>query len=274
VRLTQLQQKQDRAFGTDGPLITTPAAAERFLARVGIALRYGATPNLPIASLQRVFAGDEPDKAAAARGIALTNHLLERSAGIEVHVIAGRVAVVHRDLMPALYTLVRRGRAMDDLTGLSLNAQTALKLLQQRTQATAGDVRDRLGLAANPRKDPAYEALGELTRVLLVDRGPFEIPEKGIPYLSIDGYPYHLFHRAHADLVAASRRHSPETAAEAFLEAYLAAAAFGRARKLATLFKVFLSAAEIHGALQRLVERRRVSIEKLGSQEYAVIAKA
>jgi hypothetical protein len=264
------QRRQDRAFGTGGPLIATPAGAERFLERAGIVLRYNASPGLPLASLQRVFAGDDPDTSAATRAIELTNHLLGTMTGIEVHVIAGRVAVVHRRIMPALYALVRRGRPLEDVDGLGLNARTALALLGQRHEASAGDVRQRLGLRPDPRNDPAYAALGELMRMLLVDRGPFEIPKKGIAYLPKEGYPYHLFHEAHADLVAAARRISAEAAADAFLSAYLEPAAFARARKLAVMFKLFLSSAEIDASLARLVARRRVDVEKIGSTVYHV----
>ncbi len=264
------QRRQDKAFGTDGPRIGTPAAAERFLERVGIALRYNATAGIPLASLQHVFAGDDPEKDAATRAIALTNQLLGTMAGVEVHVIAGRVAVVHRRVMPALYALVRRGQPLDSVEALSLNARAALSLLRQRKEVSAGDVRQRLGLRPDPRNDPAYAALGELMRVLLVDRGPFEIPKKGIAYLPKEGYPYHLFHEAHADLAAAARKLSLEAAADTFIAAYLEAAAFARARKLATLFKLFLSAAEIESSLARLVDRGRVRVEKAGSAAYHV----
>ena len=257
-------------FGTGAALITTPAGAERFLERVGIALRYGANDRLSLASLQRVLAGDDPSKASAMRATGLTNHLLGTMAGIEVHVIAGRVAVVHRRIMPALYVLVRRGRPLDDLSGLTLNAQTTLALLRQRKEVSAGDVRHRLGLPADPRNDPAYAALGELMRILLVDRGPFEMPKKGIHYLPPEGYPYHLFHEAHVDLVSASKKLTVESAADAFLGSYLDAATFARPRTLATMFKLFLSAAEIDASLQRLVAKRRVTIEKVGSASHCV----
>ena len=107
-------------------------------------------------------------------------------------------------------------------------------------------------------------------RILLVDRGPFEIPKKGIAYLPKEGYPYHLFHEAHADLVAAARNLSTESAADAFLSAYLEPAAFARARKLAVMFQLFLSSAEIDTSLARLVARRRIAVEKIGSTVYHV----
>lgn len=264
------QRRQDAAFAARGPLVVTPAAAERFLERVGLALRYNATANLPIASLQRAFAGDDPERTASTRAIALTNHLLGTMTGIEVHVIAGRFAVVHRRVMPALYALVRRGRALDALDGISLHARTALALLQQRKEVSAGDVRQRLGLRPDPRNDPAYAALGELMRILLVDRGPFKIPKKGIAYLPPEGYPYHLLHEAHRDLVAAARKLPLDAAADAFLTAYLLAAVFARARKLATLFKLFLSPAEIDASLARLADRGHVAVERVGSSAYYV----
>src|SRR5262249_22333202 len=257
-------------FGTDAPSIGTAAAAERFLERVGVALRYRANDRLPLASLQRVLGGDDPPKAAATRATELTNRLLGRMVGIEVHVIAGRVAVVHRRVMPALYALVRRGRAIDDVSGLTLNAQTALALVRQRKEVSAGDVRHRLRLPADARNDPAYAALGELMRILLVDRGPFEIPKKGIHYLPPEGYPYHLFHEAHADLVSASKKLTVEAAADQFLGAYLDGATFARPRTLTTLFKLFLSPVAIDASLERLVGKRRAAMEKIGSTRYCV----
>ncbi|HET6898355.1 MAG TPA: hypothetical protein VFK70_08410, partial [Vicinamibacteria bacterium] len=256
-----LQRKQDSAFRLDARApITAPRAAEAFLARVGIALRYGPTKGLPLASLYQAFAGPDPDKAALARGIAQTNRLLGEGHGIEVHVIADRVTVVHRSLMPALYALVRRGRALDDLDGLSAHARTALTLLRERKEVTAGDVRQRLGLRADPRNDPAYAALGELTHVLLVDRGPFAVPKAGIPYLSTEGYPYHLIADVHPDIVRAGARLEVEAAADALLGGYVRGAVFVRVAKLATLFR-FLSKGEIGAALGRLAARGTVALE-------------
>jgi len=256
-----LQRKQDAAFRLDARApITAPRAAEAFLARVGIALRYGATKGLPLASLYQAFAGADPDKAALARGIAQTNRLLGEGHGVEVHVIADRVTVVHRSLMPAVYALVRRGRALDDLDGLSAHARTALALLRERKEVTAGDVRQRLGLRADPRNDPAYAALAELTRLLLVDRGPFTIPKAGIPYLSAEGYPYHLVAEAHPEIVRAAARYRVEAAADTLLEAYVTGAVFVRVAKLATLFR-FLSKDEIHATLGRLAARGTVALE-------------
>jgi hypothetical protein len=262
------QRRQAQAFGTGAPAIATIEGAERFLERTGFALRYNATAALPLASLQRAFAGDDPDRDAAAHAIALTNHLLGTMTGVEVTVIAGRIAVAHRRVMPSLYTLVRRGRPLEDVEGLSLNARTALALLRQRKEVSAGDVRRRLVPGADPRNDPAYAALDELRRILLVDRGPFEIPKKGIAYLPPEGYPYHLFHEAHADLVAAAKKLSIEAATDAFLTSYLAAAAVARARKLASMFKLFLSPAEIDASLARLADRGRVEARKIGSPVY------
>ena len=100
--------------------------------------------------------------------------------------------------------------------------------------------------------------------MLLVDRGQFEIPRSGIPYLSREGYPYHLFHEAHADLVAASAPRSIAVAADEFLLAYLAGAVFARLRKLAVLFKAFLDPAESEAAVQRLSGKGRIEVLKAG----------
>ena len=268
--LDALQRRQDTAFRLHARApITAPRAAEEFLAGVGIALRYGATKGLPLASLYVAFAGADPDRAAMARGIAQTNRLLGEGHGVEVHVVADRVTVVHRSLVPALYALVRRGRALDDLEGLSAHARTALALLRERQEVTAGDVRQRLGLRADPRNDPAYAALAELTRLLLVDRGPFAVPKAGIPYLSTEGYPYHLVAAAHPEIVRAAARYRMEAAADALLGAYVDGAVFVRVAKLATLFR-FVSKDEIDAALGRLAARGMVALQGAGRERIAV----
>jgi hypothetical protein len=263
VDLEALQKRQDEAFGlaSEAP-ITTPRQAAQFLARVGIALRYGPTSGLPLASLYRALAGPHPDQAALAAAIALTNRLLGEARAIEVHVIAGRVTLVDRSHLPALYVLVRRGRALDDLGGLSAEARGALSLLRERREASAGEVRKHLGLRPDPRHDAAYAALGELERVLLVDRGPFEVPKSGIPYLSREGYPYHLLHEAHPELVAEAARMSVTAAADEILQTYLAGAVFARVRTLARLFKAFLAPPEIDAALRRLAGKGTVKVGK------------
>lgn len=269
--LHALQRRQDLALRLIARApISGFQEAERFLSEVGIALRYGPTRGLPLASLYLALAGPKPHRAALSRGIALTNRLLGEAHAIEVHVISDRVALIHRSLMPSLYTLVRRGRALDDLGGLSVHARTAFALLGESREVTAGDVRRRLGLPFNARRDPAYAALGELERVLLVDRGPFQIPKSGIPYLSSEGYPYHFFHEAHPDLAAASARHSVASAADAFLKAYLDGAVFARVRKLATLFKVFLAPEEIAAALQRLAKNGKLDMRGIGRDTIVV----
>ncbi len=257
-----LQRCQDHAFGAGASIIVGARPAERFLLRVGVALRYGGTAGLPLASLYDVL-GARADRASLSRAIALTNQLLGEAQAIEVHVIAGRVTLVHRSVMPSVYALVRRGRELSDLSGLSVHARTALSLLHQRTRVSAGEVRQRLGLRFDARHDVAYEALGELARRLFVDRGPFEIPKAGIPYLSAEGYPYHLFHEAHADVVEASRGIGLDAAADAFLHAYIRGAVFARA---------FLPPTEIDASLGRLAHKRKVALAGTGLKRLAISA--
>ncbi len=234
--------------------LTTPKSAEQFLERAGVALRYGATKGLPLASL-RTASGPVDSKPALALSIHLTNALLGASLGIEVNVVADRLTLVHRSLLPSLYVLVRRGRALDDLEGLSLPARSAYALLRQRRQISAGDLRRHFGWQATPKADPAYDALCELQRVLLVARGPFEVPKTGIPYLSAEGYPYYLLADRHADLVRQSKALSTEHAADRWIDRFLTAAGEVPPRKLASLFRRFLSAEEIRLALGRRTPR-------------------
>jgi hypothetical protein len=230
--------------------LKTPKDAERFLEDAGVALRYAATKGLPIASL-RSAAGDD-SKAALVTSIELTNHLLASGIGVEVNVVADRLALVHRSLLPALHVLVRRGRPVDDLEGLSMIARSAHALLRQQHQISAGDLRRHLGLKTDLRRDPAYEALAELQRALLVGRGPFEVSNSAIPYLSKEGYPYHLLHERHPSLGRESRALSVEAATDVWLSRYLASTPAVMPRKLASMFRRFLGADEITRALARL----------------------
>jgi hypothetical protein len=234
--------------------LTTPEGAERFLEHVGVALRYAATTGLPLASL-RSACGPTGSKAALVTSIELTNHLLATGIGIEINVVADRLALAHRSLLPALLVLVRRGRAADDLEGLNLYARAAYALLRQQRNISAGDLRRHLGVNTDPRHDVAYEALADLQRALLVGRGPFEMPKAGIPYLSQEGYPYHLIHLRHPDLVKAAGKLSPEKAADLWVDRYLAAAPPATPRKLASMFRRFLTADELGQALSRRAAR-------------------
>jgi hypothetical protein len=231
--------------------IKTPKDAERFLKHAGIALRYAMAKGLPIASL-RSAAGAETSKAALRTSIALTNHLLASGIGIEINVVADRLALVHRSLLPALVVLVRRGRPADDLDGLGMNARAAHALLRQQRQISAGELRRHLGLRTESRHDPAYEALAELQRALLVGRGPFEVTNSAIPYLSQEGYPYYLLHERHVELVRQARALSMDAAADLWIGRYLGAAPPVSPRKLASMFRRFLGPDEITRALARL----------------------
>jgi hypothetical protein len=195
---------------------------------------------------------------------------MESGAAIEVNVIAKRLCLVHRDLMPALCGLVRRGRAPDDLEDLTLNARAAYRVVREHTETTAGRLRKQLGLPTGGKADPAYEILGELQRALLVDRGPFEARGSGVPYLSKDGYPYHLFHVVHGDLVNQAKKVNLTGAATEFLRRYLDATTFCHVRKMESMFHQFLRSEEIDAALAALVEQLAVMLAGKGRARVAV----
>ncbi len=235
---------------TDRGVLSTTRAAECWLSAHGLALRYTGK-SVPLPSL-RAACGPDTSKAALTRSIELTNHLLGRGLAIEVTVIAGgRLVLIDRALMPAVYTLARRGRPLNDLSGLSLDARRALALVGERREVSVGDVRRFLGRPAQPRLDPGAVALGELQRAVLVDRGPFEIPEKGIPYLPREGYPYHLFHEAHADLVASAKRLSVPAAADRLIRALLGRRDRLTRRQLFGIVRLLLSVEEMDAAVSR-----------------------
>src|SRR5262249_35844413 len=129
--------------GKGGP-IETEADALRFMKSVKFALRYHAPPGLPLASMYAAARNQR-------RAIELTNALLASGVVIEANVIANRLVLVHRDIVPALYALRVRHRA----TRLSENAELAFRLIQEDTTASVGDIRRFLGAEGMKRPDPA-----------------------------------------------------------------------------------------------------------------------
>jgi hypothetical protein len=205
--------------------IETDSDAIEFMKRVKFALRYNSTSSLPLASMYAAV-GD------TRRAIELTNSLLARKEVVETNVIADRLVLVHRDVMPALYALRTNRRAVK----LSDIADRALKLIQDEGTATVGDVRRFLGEEGMKRPDPADLAVAELQREMLIDRGPSSVPKNGIPYLSKEGFPYRIFEKAHPDLVKAAKKMNTDDALEIIRDA----AGPIRPRKFASMFKLCL----------------------------------
>jgi len=209
--------------------IQTEDDAIRFMKKVKFALRYNSSPSVPLASM---YAAAHDTR----RAIELTNAVLARDEVVETNVIADRLVLVHRDVVPALYALRVRFRAAQ----LSNYAERALKLIEEDGSASAGDVRRFLGVDGMKRPDPADLALAELQREMLIDRGPSSVPEKGIPYLSKEGYPYRILAKSHPDLVKAAKKMKVDDALRAIVEAA------GRipGKKLGTMFKLCLTPEE------------------------------
>ena len=123
--------------------IETEDEAIRFLKQVKFALRYNSTPALPLASM---YAAARDQR----RAIELTNALLARAEAVETNIIADRLVLVHRDVVPALYALRIRFRAGK----LSDHAERALQLIRTDETASAGDVRRFLGVDGMKRPTP------------------------------------------------------------------------------------------------------------------------
>jgi len=188
--------------------IETERDAIEFMKRVKFALRYNATPSLPLAS---IYAAARDKR----RAIELTNALLACKEVVETNVIADRLVLVHRDVVPALYALRTKLRAAK----LSDDAARALKLIKDEGTASVGEVRRFLGAEGMTRPDPADLAVAELQREMLVDRGPSTVPKNGIPYLSKEGFPYRIFEKAHPDLVKAAKKINAPDALEIIRDA-------------------------------------------------------
>lgn len=210
--------------------IETEDDAVNFMKSVKFALRYNSTPSLPLASM---YAGVRDTR----RAIELTNALLARGEVIETNVIADRLVLVHRDMVPSLYALRTRFR----IEKLSANADHAFRLIKNEGTASAGDVRRFLGVDGMKRPDPGDLALAELQREMLIDRGPSSVPQKGIPYLSREGYPYRIFEREHPDVLRAATKIKVGHAIRNIREAFPSVPE----RKLASMFKLCFSADEL-----------------------------
>ena len=204
--------------------IQNEADAVKFMKRVKFALRYNSTPSLPLASMFEAAR----DKRVA---IELANALLATKEVVETNVIADRLVLVHRDVVPALYMLRTRRVA-----NLSQNAARAFELIHENGTATVGDVRRFLGVEGLKRPDPADIAVGDLQREMLIDRGPSSVPKKGIPYLSKEGFPYRVFAKAHPDLIKAAKKLNTDEALQIIRDAVGAIPP----RKFASMFRLLI----------------------------------
>jgi hypothetical protein len=204
--------------------VQSEADAVKFMKRVKFALRYNSTPSLPLASMFEAAY----DKRVA---IELANTLLAKKEVVETNVIADRLVLVHRDVVPALYMLRTR-----HVANLSQNAARAFELIHENGTATVGDVRRFLGVEGLKRPDPADIAVGDLQREMLIDRGPSSVPKKGIPYLSKEGFPYRVFATAHPDLIKAAKKLNTEEAVQIIRDAVGPIPS----RKFESMFKLLL----------------------------------
>jgi len=215
---------------THNRAIQTECDAIEFMKRVKFALRYNSTPSLPLASM---YAAARDTR----RAIELTNALLTRKEVVETNVIGGRLVLVHRDIVPALFALRIRLRSAK----LSDDADRALRLIENEGTASVGEVRRFLGVQGTNRPDRADLAVSELQREMLIDRGPSVVPKNGIPYLSKEGFPYRLFEASHPDLVKTAKELRPSDA----LEIVRRAAGPISAKKFASLFRLCLKPEEV-----------------------------
>jgi hypothetical protein len=260
--------------------LETKAQAARYLANVGFALRYGPHKTLPIGSMYsavwRSIPSREPEAEAQRRATALTNALLADGTAIETTCIADRVGLAHASLLPALIALVRRGRTVpsarakrgDRELELSDAARRVLDFVTSTPRTTAGMVRAHLGVPSGTWPNPADEALGELQRLLVIDRGPTDVPDKGAAYLTKDGIPYRLVDDVHAQHVKAAARLSVDTAAALVVEHFLDGARFATRKQLTKLFEACLSPAEVDAALAAL--GRKVEVVRDGRADLVI----
>jgi hypothetical protein len=162
----------------------TSRAASRFLADAGIVLRYKRSASVPLASLFDIAADDRT-------ALVLVNTLIAKGEAIEVTCVGDRVCLAHETLVPALYALARRDVMVSE-TG-----KRVFEFLKLTPRPTAGMVRAELGVPPKTFPNAADDALAELQRFMLIDRGAADVPDTGIMYLPKDGIPYRIFDDVH-----------------------------------------------------------------------------
>ncbi|MBV8087517.1 MAG: hypothetical protein JO247_22130 [Chloroflexi bacterium] len=269
----ELLERQRYGLWLDGREgLETKEEAMAFMEEVGVALRYGAAKDLPLASLyratQRHIPVPEPEGEAQPRAFALGNDLLASGRVIETNLVANRLALAHERLTPAIYAL---RRSLPEPV-LSETASAAFDFIRDHEAASGGDVRRALALTGQPRPDAVDQALAELQRELLVDRGPAAEPGRGVFYLSKEGYPYRVFAEAHPNIVSSGAALRRGQAAAELVAGYLSGAVFGNARKLASMFQLLLRREEIDAALEALVRDGRAEWTRVGKAEAVVLA--
>jgi hypothetical protein len=233
--------------------IATVAQAAALMRRAGIVLRYGPHKTLPLASMYAAVArAGEDEREAQRRATVLTYTLIARGEAIEIQCLAGRVALADAALIPALVALCRRGRAVADLP-ISDTARQVLAFVATEPGATAGQVRALLGVPPRTWPNPADDALAELMRFLVIDRGTTDVPKTGAAYLSKDGIPYRLVDEVHAAHVKAARKLKPERAADQLVTRVVAGLGTATRRALAKICEPCLTAVEVAAAVDRLV---------------------
>jgi hypothetical protein len=165
-------------------------------------LRYGPGKGIAIPSLYEEV-GDDREATTIA------NELIAQGIAIETNAIAKRVALIDVALAPALVALCR-GEPSE-------TAERVLGFLAHAERPTAGMVRAFLGVPPKTWPNAADDALAELQRLTLIDRGPADVPEHGAAYLSKDGIPLRIFDRAHPAIAKAAAKLTREAAAELLL---------------------------------------------------------
>ena len=264
--------------------LATLGQAKRFLSNVGVALRYGPHKTLPIASMVaavwRSIPEREPEAEMQRRATTLTNQLIAAGDAIETNVVADRVGLAHASLIPALFALVRRAgrttggtlspgamRTVDNLE-VSDNARRVLGFLASTPRPTAGQVRAYLGVPPQTWPNAADDALAELQRALVIDRGATDVPAKGAAYLTKDGIPYRLVDDVHAAHVKAAAKLTVGAAAAQLVERYLDGARMATRKQLAKIFAACMSPDELDAALETL--GRKVAVVGAGRSELVV----
>ena len=104
----------------------------------------------------------------------------------------------------------------------------------------------------------------------MIDRGATDVPEHGAPYLGKEGIPYRLVDTVHAVHCRAARELGVAEAAVTLLGRHLRGAVFASRAKLAKLFELCMSGAELDRALASLAGAREIDVVRVDGKELII----
>lgn len=260
VGMDDLKAERERRWGqTPETRVPDPEAAVHFIARVGIATVFPASPEVP--NLYHAYVGD-PDRPTDSKWDSPSGHVYTwrwelggKDAGFYGTVVRKRPTFVSWRLLPAVLRLRGELRTPDELFDLALISQGAYRIAQALDESggvlTTDELRKRAGFPTGKEQRNAYlKAVDELdSRLLLAKVFASSSGEEGMGHALVAlRYPEH---------VEQAERMTCESALDQVLRAYLPHAVFVVPAVLAR--HLGLAEGDLRAALDRLAQAGTVA---------------